>query len=350
MTATTVEVTPLALAATVHPYPVTPEVRIRPDIVKLGQLPPYVEDPGPASFVRLDDTTPAALEHLLREWQVAPHAIRALDSGIETKRCWAIADAAATQLLAEGDPRLRRLPGGDLGFPFLGIELGAAGTLSSGPPAPTTPAALAALAPLAQALIAGMPAASRVLDALRATLAEDLVVLLREARGDGRRAGYLCVAAPSGWDPGARAGASFADLHRPVPHHAPLLTAAAQLVDAMVERGPFVRYVWSLSASAALSHHPNRYPAAPLGSEVARWWLRVERQTTLPVPVAGAALFAIRVLHQPLVEALTTSERRQRLAAAVTAMDAPMLSYKRLTQQRPTLLRYLASAAINRPN
>jgi hypothetical protein len=338
----TTTATEYPLPATVRPYPVAPEVRIRPDLVRLGQPVPAVDDPGPPTWTRLDDTTPAALEHLIQEWEAAPGAIRGVDSTVPAARWWAIALGAVERMRAEGDPRAQLRSGG-IYFPFLGLQLDPAGGFDLTPTAPFTPAPLVRLAPTLRALILSQPPSSRVLDALRATLAEDLVVMLREARSDGGRAGYLCVAAPSGWRPGEQLGASFATLHRPVPHHALLLQAAGRVIDAMVERGPFVRYVWSLSATASLSHHPERHPAPPLDADVARWWLRVERQTTLPVASEGASLFAIRVLHLPLAAVAADAERAPRLAAAIRSLDAELLAYKGLSDRRAALLDYLAA-------
>ncbi len=110
----------------------------------------------------------------------------------------------------------------------------------------------------------------------------------------------------------------------------------------MVEKGPFVRYVWSVAADDAPSHHPRRHPAARLdGRDPATWWLRIERQTTLPLPGWNAAAFFTRVLHQPLPRAVVPAGRRARLAAAVRSMDPALLAYKGLDGNAGTLLRWL---------
>jgi len=348
------------------PFPVAPSYRVRPDLVRLGQLPDHVDDPGAATLLRLDDGAPMALAHALRELAEAPEAVRWADPESAADRWWDIASAVAHVLSADGDPRvgLVRESGDDGGaqvgdapaavpvpdrgraaaiaFPWLGLKLRPDGAFERGDPDPRTPPELAALAPAAADALRRLPAATRALDALRLAVAEDLVVLLRDRRGDGGRAGYLCVAAPSGWDPGARGNASFAALHAPVPHAGPLLSAGAAIADAMVEKGPFVRYVWSLAADDAPSHHPRRHPAARLdGRDPATWWLRVERQTTLPLPGLNAATFFIRVLYQPLPRAVGPAGRRARLAAAVRSMDRTLLAYKGLDGAAPALLRWL---------
>ena len=83
-------------------------------------------------------------------------------------------------------------------------------------------------------------------------------------------------------------------------------------------------------------------PAARLDRrDPATWWLRVERQTTLPLPGLNAAAFFIRVLVQPLPRAVGPAGRRARLAAAVRSMDPALLAYKGLDGAVGTLLRWL---------
>jgi hypothetical protein len=354
-------VSPRDLPPAVVPFPVAPVYRVRPDLVPLGRSPGHVDDPGPATLVRLDGDAPAALEHALRELGEAPEAVRWGDPEVEAERWWGIARTVAHALVADGDPRVG-LAGGQgsvgrghvgaapspeaaqaLTLPWLGLRVTRDGAVGQGAAAPDAPRELAAWGPRVAHALARLPAATRALDGLRLAIAEDLVVLLRDRRGDGGRAGYLFVAAPSGWDPGARGGASLADLHVPVPHAGPLRAAGAAIADAMVEKGPFVRYVWSLAAEDAPSHHPRRHPAAPLGGrDPASWWLRVERQTTLPLPTLGASAFFIRVLHQPLARAVASPERRARMASAVRSMDAELLAYKGLVGSADALLDWLA--------
>lgn len=333
------------LPPAVVPFPVAARYLVRPDLVRLGRLPDHVDDPGPATLVRCDDGAPRALTHALRELAEAPAAVRWADPGVPsaTWRRWA--QRIAEALVAENDPRVRAESGGGLAFPWLGARVGDDGTLRLGEPAAATPPPLAAWAPAARAALAGQAdAAALPLDALRLAIAEDLVLLRRAAPGDGGAAAYLGVAAPSGWDPGARGGASFAELHAPVPGAEGLHRAAAAIVDAMVDRGPFVRYVWSLAASDAPSHHPGRHPAAPLPADPRGWWLRVERQTTLGLPPDATAFF-IRVLHAPLTDMATSPARRSALAAAVRSMDDALLVYKGLGARRAALLAWLDAGA-----
>ena len=317
----------MTLPPRVVPFPVASTYKIAADLVRLGTLPAHVDDPGPATPFRADDEAPAALARLLDALALHPEGVRSVDPDWESERSWEVAQAVAT---ATPDPRWRAMRDA-VAFPWLGVAVDRAGALQRVDAESPFPR----LAAVARAALARLPAATRALDALRFAVAEDLVVLRRDHPGDGGRAAYLCVVAPSGWDPGARLGASFAALHTPIPHAHPLLRAAPAIVDAMVTRGPFVRYVWGLAASGALSHHPRLHPARPLTAAGARSaWLRVERQTTLPLPHVDAALFAIRVLSVPLAQALTTRERRSRFTAAIASMDEATAAYKGLGDPR----------------
>lgn len=326
------------------PFVVAPTYAVRADLARLGHLPAHVQDAGPATLVRLDADAPRALRHALREWREAAGAVRAVDPAADPASLRAVARALAGALAAEGDPRVRP-EAGALAFPWLGVRVRDDGRVEAGPPAADAPAELAALAAEAADWLAGprpeappLAAAARALDALAAALQEDLVVLARG--GVGGRTAYLNVVAPSGWDPGAHAGASFADLHAPVPHRAPLDAAAGALAEAIVARGPFVRHVWSLAPDDALGRHPRRVAAAGAVAPE-RLVLRVERQTTLPVPATGAGVFLIRVYTTPLADAAADPSRRAVLADAVASMDAALLAYKGLVGARDALLAWL---------
>jgi len=176
---------------------------------------------------------------------------------------------------------------------------------------------------------------------------------IREGDSDGR-AELLHVCFPSSWDPAERAGAGFAALHAPVPHGETLQAAGGRLVRAMVAKGPFVRYVWSLAGDGALDRNPRRRavaaarvdasPVEPAPADPSALWFRVERQTVLPLPELHRALFTIRVYRAPLPEVLTTPARRRTLALALRSMDAPLLAYKGVGGLRTKLLAYLERA------
>jgi dimethylamine monooxygenase subunit A len=166
---------------------------------------------------------------------------------------------------------------------------------------------------------------------------EDVVVV-----GDVRSAGalaYLHVCFPSGWRPERLLGESFAAVHAPIPDFVRDASHAAAMVRAMVERGPYVRFVWTVSASEALDQHPEAPGRSHFTARTPRAHLRVERQLTLPLPQGAGALFLIRVYLTPF-DALDDAERSV-LLRALTLMPEPLWAYKSLPPERAWVTRHL---------
>lgn len=158
---------------------------------------------------------------------------------------------------------------------------------------------------------------------------------------------WLHVCLPSSWVPAQKIGLPFASVHEPVAHSQSLLAASGRIVRAMIDAGPFVRYVWGIAPDGDLGHNPRLHhappwPAGATPDEVARRaWFRVERQTTHGFPALDRALFTIRYWVAPLGEAAADPWRRERLAAALAGMDGEALSYKGLTPVRDALVAWL---------
>jgi hypothetical protein len=178
-------------------------------------------------------------------------------------------------------------------------------------------------------------AARDELEQLALTIQEDFAVLCEGAEGEGRVVA-LDVRFPSGWAPEQLSGASFARMHEPVPDFAKSREAAASMVQAMIERGPYVRFVWTLCADARLDHHPSVRGVVDW-SQVRAPWLRVERQISVPLPEARASLFLIRT-YRYRVEALSAPERAT-LRAALASVPDEVRVYKGLPA--PALLNAL---------
>lgn len=169
-------------------------------------------------------------------------------------------------------------------------------------------------------------------DSFARALQEDLVVMHRGPSGDGR-AIVVHVSFPSGWRPEHVAGTSFRAIHGPVPgfpgraDDAEKIRDAASrsMMDAMVKRGPYVRFVWTVCADDVLDHHPDAGLRAP---KTRITHFRVERQLTWPFPEAEASLFVIRTFVYPVDE--LGDERRRTLATALVNMPPEIRRYKGL--------------------
>lgn len=175
-------------------------------------------------------------------------------------------------------------------------------------------------------------------DAIARALQEDLVVMHEGVEGAGR-ALLLHVSFPSGWRPEALIGTDFLHIHQPVPSFPgkePEAAAAASvsMMRSMIERGPYVRFVWTVRADDALDHHPDVGGRLPWREDSAGY-LRLERQLTLPFPEVGASLFIIR----PYLRAFASlsAEEKAILRTAVVEMPEQFKSYKGIPND-PTLV------------
>lgn len=192
------------------------------------------------------------------------------------------------------------------------------------------------IAPLPETSDAGAAYAA-VSDAVQ----EDFVVQLREPDGRDRAIGvYVCF--PSRWRPERILGWSFERIHKSVPDFADRELAARSLVSAMIERGPYVRFVWTLVAHGELDHHPDDGPGTRFESGATEGWLRVERQVTVPFAEAQAALFLIRTYLYPF--STLPPDERGVLAEAVRAMPRSTARYKGLEERREAVLSAIARA------
>jgi hypothetical protein len=164
------------------------------------------------------------------------------------------------------------------------------------------------------------------LDALARALQEDFAII---GAGDDHagRAALIDVRFPSGWRPERLRDATFLATHAPVPQFPGDAQAARSMVRTMIERGPFVRFVWTLSPDAGLDRHPDAVGCAswrqPEGV-----FLRVERQVTVPLTAANASLFLIRVYVYPFGE--LSQEQQACTLSALAAMPDEIRAYKHL--------------------
>lgn len=182
-------------------------------------------------------------------------------------------------------------------------------------------------------------------DALARGLQEDFAILRRPDADAPERAIGVSVCFPSGWRPEAIYGTSFAAIHAPVPDFVDDARAARSMVDSMIERGPYLRFVWTVSADDDLDHHPEHGHRAKW-NENARGWLRVERQLTIPFATHGASLFLIRT-HLYAFETLD-AEQRETLSTALERMPDVIAEYKGLSASRSTILETLARSGPRR--
>jgi hypothetical protein len=166
---------------------------------------------------------------------------------------------------------------------------------------------------------------------------DDLVVMSRAEGGWCAEAAVLC--APTFFSAAEAIGKSLDGLHAPVPDRlgpdgSPALGGRiARVFDALQEDVVLERFNWTVQAG------PERFtPAsAPLKaaaraaapqSAATLLYLRVERQTIVPLQAGERILFTIRVELDPLTAVLADSAVRAAFAAAWTRAPAHVRAYK----------------------
>jgi hypothetical protein len=163
---------------------------------------------------------------------------------------------------------------------------------------------------------------------------------------------WLCVCVPSHWAPEEKLGLDFAKLHAPVADNAALVAASAQLVNLVTSGDCWERFVWTVSPSGRHDQHPHRHPRKPWPATTdpqafaQQCWLRAERQSFFPVGQGTRqVVFAIRVMLEPLGQAVRTADDAKRLRDSLASMSQAVLEYKNLAPARGPLLRWLDARA-----
>ncbi len=183
------------------------------------------------------------------------------------------------------------------------------------------------------------------LDALGLNVQEDFSLIARDPVTGRDFLACLHVLNPQHWDPRDKIGRDFVAVHAPVAGSGPMNATAPRLLDAVLHKGPFLRFAWGVSMSARLDHHP----AAPPSEDRAAGtrfapdcaYLRVERQTLTGFAAQHGALFTIRPCVYPLADVVRDPERRAQLAAALRSMTPEQVTYKGLDALMTDLLAWL---------
>lgn len=192
--------------------------------------------------------------------------------------------------------------------------------------------------------LAGLPAHWRQAGLLCLAIEEDLAIV------DGQTASlpWLAVALPSHWDPCQKIGRHFAEVHAPVADSQVLVAAGAHLMKLATGAQRWERFVWNIVPEPRLHQHPKRIdPQAwglvppSLNTLAELGWFRTERQTFIPLPDRGQAVFTIQVDCQPLQRAIRTSTQARALHQAVASMSPAVLTYRGLAAVRDTVLAWL---------
>lgn len=168
---------------------------------------------------------------------------------------------------------------------------------------------------------------------LSTRLQEDFVIWAPNRNGD-LSAQILSVNLPSGWNPKTKVNKTFLEIHEPVPDFDTVNRAARHIAEMITQKGPFVRYVWTIANSDQLNRHPDLTKDWS-DETINDMWFRYERQITLPM--GDAALFLIRVYQIPLKKLFRSRKKKAQVIESIQSMTQAVLDYKNLNYVRSVL-------------
>lgn len=188
-----------------------------------------------------------------------------------------------------------------------------------------------------------------ILNQLVLMVEEDIVLVSRE-QGNNYLS-YLNVCGPSHWSPNEKIGKSFFDIHVDIPHIEKLNSNADKIIDLMVTKGPFVRFIWSFVTDLRINHHP----IPPKNYDPLEWKgrsfnteakipfnLRIERQVIYPIPEIDSSLFTIGVSFISGEDIKNNPHYNHQLKSALMSMSKESRIYKGVDHCFNELVNYLS--------
>ena len=187
-------------------------------------------------------------------------------------------------------------------------------------------------------------------DALCSQVQEDMAVLCSNSeRAEWLAAIHLC--SPSHWAAEDKIGKNFFQIHAPVAGIEKMNRSAPSLVDAMINKGPYVRFVWGFATDRQLNHHPVPPPGVPMEKWRGRsfnaaatqspFTLRVERQVIYGLPAVNASIFTVRVYFIDGNDIRANPTERAQLRSSLLSMTPEHRIYKGLDKSMNEIIDWL---------
>lgn len=202
-------------------------------------------------------------------------------------------------------------------------------------------------------------------DAWASLVPEDIAIVQKTA--DSNFLAAISLFSANHWGAEEKIGRDFMAIHKPVAGIEKINASSPQLIDAMIVKGPYVRFAWGIATDSRLNHHPEppegidpeiwtgrsfeprlnsrpqlRFPEV-LRESQAPLFIRVERQVLWGFPDFDAFVFTIRTYFLDGLTVKNDPGQNAALQAALESMTPQSLVYKGLTQTRGPILSWLRS-------
>lgn len=188
-----------------------------------------------------------------------------------------------------------------------------------------------------------------LLDQLCLFTQEDIALVSRDDKNDF--IAYLNLCSPSHWAAEDKIGKNFFNVHVPIPGIEKINSNANKIIEMMINKGPFVRFIWSFVTDTRLNHHP----IAPIGMDQSVWkgrsfnldaeipfYLRIERQCIYGLPDHNASVFTIGVNFISGKDIKNNQYQKDQLVRALNSMSIESREYKGVSECFNDLINYLA--------
>jgi hypothetical protein len=169
------------------------------------------------------------------------------------------------------------------------------------------------------------PAYVGAYDAMCSQLPEDHAVMIKRDEGEWVAAAHVC--APALWMPTDKVGLGFAGVHEAIPGGEKIIKGQKPLMKAMIDRGPFVQFIWGIESDNRLNHHreppPGEDAALGHGRDFGKseFFVRIEREVVSGLPDVQAGMLTIKVCFVPGSIVLGDQALRESLKSALLSMS-----------------------------
>lgn len=312
----------MQLPAPRNPFPVKYPYIVRSDMYKLGKQPYGLEEDD---FFLVDSDYETVVRECLEVLQQHPQHSRAyLRDDIQnlTACLWEIAD-----LIARDQPEYSTCVDNVYHSKLLGLSLERGRAVQFDPATAIFPD----LGETCFEHIKQLEPFEQLCDLLRLSVEEDLVIGRVNPADASDVMECILVPIPSRWDPAEKVGLSFANVHVPIPDSERLVAASPNLVNAIMTKGDFVRYNWTMAinrwnrnSTLETDHLERNAEIRQLGDPhqiMDAIYFRTERQTLRAWPHLNRYLFTIHTYMHPLSTVLTTKERITYMLEVLETME-----------------------------
>ncbi|MFV1982631.1 MAG: heme-dependent oxidative N-demethylase subunit alpha family protein [Thiohalomonadales bacterium] len=188
---------------------------------------------------------------------------------------------------------------------------------------------------------------TNLFDAVMMQVQEDIAIITEDDH-----ISCLHLMAPNFWSAPGKIGKNFSTIHQEVAGIETIIKNSKAIINAMIYKGPYVRFAWGICSDNELNHHPDNQGTSLKNNKKIVYgrifnpeqpclFLRVERQTITGLPEIKCAIFTIRTYLYNIQE--LDKIEIQSIINAINSMTNKQLKYKGLSTTKSAIIKWLSS-------